>query len=166
MKVTEIDKRLESIKALLFELIEDVDETGLEGSNQEIAEAASAFHAFVDQVKGSYGLFTTEVINRIEYTPVPLEVGGATVEIKGGSTRKKWDHKAAAEEVAKRITESSYDLDTGERLKDPEEMIVELLEYAGVGYWKVKPMASLGLNVDMYCESTEGPKSLIVRRNK
>jgi len=166
MHVKELGARLDGIAALMFELIEDIDETGLEGSDQELAEGASLFHAFLDQAKGSYSLFVTEVINRIEYTPVPLEVAGATVEIKGGNTRKKWDHPAAAAEVAKRIMESSIDMDTGERLMDPEAMITELLKYAGVGYWKVKPMESIGLNVDMYCESTEGPKNLIVRRNK
>lgn len=166
MTPEEFSDRLETVAAALYELMNDVDASGIGGADQDLAASAAHFHSVLSDAKDLYNVFCSDVIQRIEYTPVPIKVDGATVEIKGGSKRKAWDHRAAATDVAKRIVQSAHDPDTGERLLTPEDMILEMLKYAGVQYWKVKPMSELGLTVGMYCEESEGPKNLIVRKDK
>lgn len=166
MKAIELTSRLDGLRALLYELIEDIDETGLEGGPEDVAYAAAAFDEFFGHAKDAKGYVETEVVNRIEYTPVPIETAAGTVEVLGGSQRKSWQTDTLGEVVAKRIVESSIDPDTGERLMDTEDMIRELLKYVGVGYWRVGALKSLGLNADNYCESTEGPRRVKITREK
>jgi hypothetical protein len=166
MDVTDFDKRLGAIRALLYELIEDVDEVGISGGKEEIAFAAAAFQGLLDYVKEAKGYIDTEAITRIEYTPVPIETSEGTVEVLGGTKRKAWDHERLGSVVAKRIVESSIDPDTGEVLRDSEQMINEMLKYVGVSYWRVGALKDLGLNADNYCEATEGPKKVKITKLK
>ena len=87
-------------------------------------------------------------------------------EKKMGSTRKAWDHKALSAVVAKRLVDSSIDLDTGEILRDPTQMIQDAFEFAGVSYWRVKELQKLGINADSFCEVSEGKPSIIIRTTK
>ena len=166
MDVSEINIRLETIKALVYELMEDIDASGgLFSDEGELAQAAYDFHGLKAMVDESYSLFSSTVINALEYTPVPIELpDGGSVEIKSGSARKSWDHDAIGSMISSRIVDSAYDPDTGERLLEPDQMVKELLKYAGISYWRVKPSAELGVNVNQYCEVQPPKTNLIVRR--
>lgn len=166
MDVEELETRLDSVKALLYEIIEDFDEVGLTGGDKEIAQASASFHVFLDYVKEATSYVDTEAVTRIEYTPVPIETDFGTVEVLGGSTRKAWDHERLGSVVARRIFESSIDMDTGEQLLSSEEMIKEMMKYVGVSYWRVKALKELGLDADSYCEATEGPRKVKFSRKK
>lgn len=91
---------------------------------------------------------------------------GFFFEKKMGSSRKAWDHKSLSQVVAKRLVESSVDLDTGEILKSPSEMIEEAFAFAGVSYWRIKELQRIGVNADSFCEVSEGKPSIIVRTGK
>lgn len=91
---------------------------------------------------------------------------GFFFEKKMGSSRKAWDHKALSHVVAKRLVESSVDLDTGEILKSPTEMIEEAFAFAGVSYWRVRELQRIGVNADSFCEVNEGKPSIIIRASK
>jgi hypothetical protein len=89
---------------------------------------------------------------------------GWAITRKWSTSRKGWQHQKLAKIVSERLVNLSIDQATGERLSTPEEMIVALLKYAGVGYWKVKPLAELGVNADMYCETGGSSATISVRR--
>jgi hypothetical protein len=166
MDVKELAKRLDSVTALLYELVEDIDENGLAGGKEELALAAALFHGFLDHAKEAKSYVDTEAINRIEYTPVPIETDAGTVEVQGGNKRKGWDHERLAGIVIKRILQSSIDLDTGERLLSPEEMIQEFRKYVGVSYWRVGALKDIGLTAASYCDETVGPKKVTVTKQE
>lgn len=89
---------------------------------------------------------------------------GAQIERKVASNRSKWRHKDLAAEVATKIRQSSVDMDTGEVVLSPEDMVVKLLDYLQPSYWRVGELSKLGLNPDNYCETSEPEVSLIVRK--
>lgn len=93
-----------------------------------------------------------------------VSVAGATMELRRSDSRKAWDHKAISAEVAERLVQSSVDFETGEMLKSTEELIMDVLTYAGVSYWKVKALNNLGISADDYCEVTEGPMKVRINR--
>ncbi len=159
--------RLDDIDALLYELVTDVEAEGIDGNEGDVAQAAYDFWELVSRVKDAYSLFSTDVISRIEATPEPIFTrNGGTVEIKTGEARKKWDHAAAIQDVAKRIVESAVDMETGEVKLSPQQMVERLAEFAGIQYWRVKAMKDIGLSANNYCEVGESNRNLVVRRPK
>lgn len=91
------------------------------------------------------------------------EYNGFHFEKKPGASRKAWDHASLSTVVAQRLTSMSIDLDTGEIIKTPEEMIKEAFNFAGVSYWRVKELQKIGVNADSYCEVVESKPSIIIR---
>ena len=88
-----------------------------------------------------------------------------SIETKTGAPRKKWNHDTLAALVAKRITDAAIDMDTGEVIKTPQQMIRELLDYAAPSYWRVGALRELGIDADDYCDVGEPLTSLIYRSN-
>jgi hypothetical protein len=95
----------------------------------------------------------------------PYETQLFSIETKTGAPRKKWDHKMLAHLVAKKITDKAIDMDTGEVLKTPQQMIQELLIYAAPSYWRVAALKELGIDPDDFCEVGEPLTNLIYRSN-
>lgn len=93
-----------------------------------------------------------------------LTVPGATLMVRRSDSRKAWAHKDLAADLAERLVQSSIDFETGERLKTTEELITEVLDYAGVSYWKVTALNKMGMTADEYCEVTEGPLKIRIQR--
>lgn len=91
---------------------------------------------------------------------------GQQVEKRIGADRKSWDHKALAEVVADRVYQSSVDMETGEVLLSPKEMMTKMLEYAAPSYWRVKELDKIGISADSYCQKSEGKTSVIISRTK
>lgn len=93
-----------------------------------------------------------------------LDLPEATLEVRRADSRKAWAHREVAAKVAEQLVASSVDFETGERLKTTEELITEVLNYAGVSYWKIKALDTLGISADDYCEVTEGPMKVRIKR--
>jgi len=89
--------------------------------------------------------------------------GNKMIEKKVGAPRKSWRHDELANEVASRIVASSIDMDTGEVMKSTEQMMLEMLSYGAVSYWRVKNLSKIGLVADEYCDVGEPKTSLVVR---
>ena len=87
---------------------------------------------------------------------------GQQVERRVGADRKAWDHKSLAGIVAQRVYQSSVDMDTGEVLMTPVEMMTKMLEYAAPSYWRVKELDKLGVSADAFCEKSPGKTSIII----
>jgi hypothetical protein len=89
---------------------------------------------------------------------------GYSYERKSGSPRKSWDHKALTREVTSRLVDSATDMDTGEIVKSPQELMVSLLDIVGVSYWKVTELSKIGINADNYCTLGESKTNIIIRK--
>ena len=108
---------------------------------------------------------TREVLVQLMGELPELQYNGFVLEKKNGSPRKSWDHKALAEIVSNRIIDMSVDMDTGEIIKTPQQMLMEIVEYTGISYWRVKELSKIGINADQYCEVGEPKTNIIIRNN-
>jgi hypothetical protein len=94
---------------------------------------------------------------------VQLKNGGV-IEKKISYVRQAWQHKDLASVVAQKLVQLSVDMDTGEIIKSPEEIAMQVLDYVQPSYWRVKELSSLGIDVDNYCETGVLKTSIIVRK--
>jgi len=104
-----------------------------------------------------------EVLGENESVILP---SGIEIEKKSGYDRKGWDHKSLGNAVADRLVQMSIDMDTGEVIKTPREIAVDLLTYCAPSYWRIKELNKIGINPDNYCDVGELKTSIIVRKAK
>jgi hypothetical protein len=57
-------------------------------------------------------------------------------------------------------------MDSGEIIMTAQDMVVKLLDYAAISYWRVGKLGELGINPDHYCEQGDYRTSIIVREAK
>lgn len=133
---------------------------------EEWAEVLARFNGIKGSVRESYSELETIVAKMLDFDR-PIELpDGTIVERRSSSTRKAWKHSEIADLVSERIVESSIDFETGELTRSFPEMVRELLKYAGVQYWKVKPLAELGIDVSDYCETETKDDTASIRKAK
>jgi hypothetical protein len=89
---------------------------------------------------------------------------GAKIEKKFSNSRSGWQHKDLAGSVAKKIIDLSVDMETGEVMATPQEMLVQMLDYVQPSYWRIKELQKIGINPDNYCEVGDMKTSIIVRK--
>jgi hypothetical protein len=102
-----------------------------------------------------------ELMDRESAVPLP---GNALIEKKSSFERKAWQHKDLAKAVVGRLSQMAVDMDTGEVIKSPEDIALELMNYCAPSYWRIKELNNIGINPDMYCETGELKTSIIVRK--
>lgn len=93
-----------------------------------------------------------------------IAIAGTILEVRRADSRKTWAHKELTADLAERLVQMSVDMETGEIVKTPEQLLNEMMQYAGVSYWKIKALSSIGMSADDYCEVTEGPMKIRIRR--
>ncbi len=113
-----------------------------------------------------YDFFATSVGHVMGDTESVLIEGGGEVEKKSSYDRKGWQHKEIGSAVADKIVKMSVDMDTGEVMKTPREIAIEMLSYCAPSYWRIKELSKIGINPDNYCEVGELKTSIIVRKPK
>lgn len=91
---------------------------------------------------------------------------GAQIEKKSAYDRKGWQHKELANAVVDKLFQMSVDIDTGEVIKEPRDIAMELMNYCAPSYWRIKELNSIGINPDMYCETGQLKTSIIVRKGE
>lgn len=133
-----------------------------EGSIEDISEVVAALDSMKREIGEMLDQAKTVMSDHMGNAP-EFSTSRFTFEKKMGSTRKAWDHKSLARLVADRMTSLSIDLDTGEILKSPTELIAESFEFAGVSYWRVKELQKIGVNADAFCEVLDGKPNIIIR---
>lgn len=116
----------------------------------------------------------TEISDMFEMTKMRLaelmggndlyDFDGVTFEKKYSTPRKTWDHKALTDVVSSRIIDMSVDMDTGEVIKTPQQMLAEMVKYTGISYWKVKELEKIGINANNYCETGDSKANIIIRK--
>ena len=132
------------------------------GSVDDIALAV----AFLDQVKREVSDMLEQakatLVDSMGTTP-EIVSHGITFEKKVGAARKTWDHKSLGDVVAQRIVDMSVDMETGEVITSPLDMVKQVLDYTGVSYWRVGELKNIGINADAYCEVGEPKSNIIIR---
>jgi len=157
--VQSTDQFLNSLYAQVEEFVQNNSE------EETLGEVLVFFHGFKSDFGAIYDLLANALSDSMGQDGEILLPDGTKIEKKWASTRRGWQHKDLARVVSNRIAEMSVDMDTGEVVMSSEEMISKMLDYVQPSYWKAKPVSSLGIDVDNYCESGEVKTSIIVRRN-
>lgn len=141
-------------------LIKAVESSSIDDSC-ELAVAMSRAKA---ETKELFELLSADVISKMGSLPEHILADGTIVERRAGSARKKWDHLTLAKSVTEKLHQMAIDMDTGEMTMSNQDIAIRLLDYVAPSYWRVKKLADLGINADMYCEVTEGGVNLIIRK--
>ena len=137
------------------EQIEDTDACMIFSQLQELKREISLTFSEAEQA------LAERIGNRIITLP-----NGALAERKQGGDRKSWDHKSLANDVADRLIQSSVDMDTGEMMLEPKNLMVRMLDFAAPSYWRVSELSKIGLTVDRYCEKSEGKMTIVIKEGK
>lgn len=111
-----------------------------------------------------YDSMSTFFLNLIQDKEVINLENGAQIEKKSSYDRKGWQHKELANAVVDKLMQLSVDIDTGEVIKTPREMALDLMKYCAPSYWRIKELSSIGINADNYCEVGQLKTSVIVRK--
>jgi hypothetical protein len=69
-------------------------------------------------------------------------------------------------EVARRLVFESIDMETGEIMVSPEQLILKVLDFVQPSYWRIKELSKIGINADKFCEVGEHKTNIIVRKGK
>jgi hypothetical protein len=131
-----------------------------------IAEYVSALHAVKADVSIVYDSACSSLSKAMNSVPEMVLSDGTKIEKRAAADRKKWQHENIAQNVASRISDMAVDLETGEVVMTPQDMMVKMLDYCAPSYWRVKELAKIGINADKFCDVSESKESIIVRRAK
>ena len=138
-----------------------------EPSLEDIGESLIKLHEIKGAMSDLYGMYSAKVMSVFQNAKVDdMNVGSATIEVRGAADRKKWNHETLANEVSRKIMQSAVDLDTGEVLLSPQEIAVKMLDFVQPSYWRVKELAKFGINADNYCEVGDYKTNIIIRKAK
>lgn len=160
-------KSLEDFASALSNLNKEITE--YIDSNPDIDEAAEGLAKLnfaKRELSVIYDSFAHGVGNLMGSSGMIETASGITIEKKTAADRKKWRHPELATRVAERLSEMSVDMDTGEVVMSAQDMVVKLLDYAAVSYWRVGKLGEIGVNPDSYCEQGDFKTSIIIREAK
>jgi hypothetical protein len=146
----------------LDEAITALDPTGV--NVEEIADLLVEFNLYKRDVGVVYDTLADIFATAMKRAGVISGRDGAEIELKYSLSRTGWKHRDLAAAVATKIYESSVDMDTGEFVGSPLDMMQKMLDYLQPSYWKIGEVSKIGINVDDYCKSEEAKPSVIVRK--
>ncbi len=157
-KIAEIRVLMAQLESIVIEAI-DSGATLEEAGNMllQMNLAKRDMSIVYDAVAFRFG----ELMDMESAVPLP---GNAIIEKKSSYERKAWQHKDLAKAVVDRLRQMSVDMDTGEVVKSPEDIALELMSYCAPSYWRIKELNNIGINPDMYCETGQLKTSIIVRK--
>jgi hypothetical protein len=135
-----------------------------EPSPEEAAAALVAFNRAKMEVGMAYD-YLARIVSDIMENEVEISLpDGSRVEKKWSNSRTGWQHKDLASVVARRIVDLNVDMDTGEVIATPEELVGQILDFVQPSYWRIKELQRIGVDADRYCEVKEAKSSIIVRK--
>lgn len=137
-----------------------------EMSINEAALLVKAMHSVKADVATVYDSATSALDKLMADLPEINLEDGTKIEKKTASDRRSWNHRDIATEVARRLSMSNINMETGEVTMTTEELMVEMLRFMQPSYWRVKDLSTIGINADNFCEVLEPKTSIIVRKAK
>jgi len=158
-------ERILEVRQYLLALGQELDE--YISSNPEMQDACDILYELnmaKRDISTVYDSFSASVGQLIADGKNIQLANGGVIEKKSSYERRAWQHKDLASVVAQKLVRMSVDIDTGEIIKSPEEIAMQVLDYVQPSYWRVKELSSLGINVDNYCETGVLKTSIIVRK--
>lgn len=158
--LTEINAKMIEIEKAFASLVED------ESDLIVIGDAVIGMHNLKADMSLVYDSVCNLMVKKMGEIPEINLPGGHKIEKKSGADRKAWDHAGLARNVASRVSDMAIDMDTGEVVLSPQDMMIKMLEFAAVSYWRVKELSKLGISADDFCEVSEGKTNIIVRKAK
>lgn len=158
--VDELNSKLNAADAMMSEM------RNSDADMNEIAEYVSALHAVKANIALIYDSACGVLGSVMKSVPEMVLSDGTKIEKRAAADRKKWQHENIAQNVASRISDMAVDLETGEVVMTPQDMMVKMLDYCAPSYWRVKELAKIGINADKFCDVSESKESIIVRRAK
>jgi hypothetical protein len=158
--LTEINAKLIEIETAFSLLLKEESEMVMLG------DAVIGMHNLKSDMSLVYDNACKLMVEKMGDIPEINLPGGHKVEKKSGADRKAWDHAGLARNVASRINDMAIDMDTGEIALTPQDMMMKMLEFAAVSYWRVKELSKIGISADDFCEVSEGKTNIIVRKAK
>lgn len=142
------------------------DASTAKGDPAALAEVVAVMSSVAATVKDEYRQLCDMLVTAMGDLPEVESPSGFVAEKKVGTPRKAWQHAQLGTEVARRLVQSNIDMDTGEVLRSPEELMLAMLEYAAPSYWRVKPLAEIGIVADEWCEQGEPSTNIVIRSRK
>ena len=128
-----------------------------------LAHALSASNKVRRAVALNYSLACDPVVAKMEPTTEPIVTEDGLVEISRSRPRTEWEHDDLKRIVAERVVDLYTDMDTGEQTAPTRDVVLKALEMPGSSPWRVKQLATLGLDADDYCKAGVPKKSASFR---
>lgn len=160
------DEAIATMRKSLMEIDKSFRENFASANAEEVCEAISDLHLIKGDISMIFEDCTKIAVNALGAIPEVTLADGTKVEKRASSTRKAWDHENIAKNVASRLNDMAIDMETGEVIMTPQDMVTKVLDYAAVSYWRVKELSKIGISADNFCEVTETEPSIIIRRAK
>ena len=158
--VDELNEKISAADAVVSEM----KDSGTDMN--EMAEYVSALHLAKANMGIAYDFACSALSASMSSVPEMVLSDGTKIEKRAAADRKKWQHDNLAQNVASRSSDMAVDLETGEVVLTPQDMMVKMLDYCAPSYWRVKELAKIGINADKFCDVSESKESIIVRRAK
>lgn len=166
--MTEVELMLKNLMASLMEADKLLNEFA--DSNPDINEVGVTvveLHSLKSAMGDVYSTFSTKAVKLFEQAEVmDMALGESRIEIRGAADRKQWEHPRLMAEVARRLVFESIDMETGEIMVSPEQLIAKVLDFVQPSYWRIKELSKIGINADKFCEVGESKTNIIVRKGK
>jgi hypothetical protein len=160
-------EQLTNISSMLIDLEKDFVALAESGEDlNKLADGIIGIHALKADISVVYDGACKIMIEKMGDIPEINLDGGHKVEKKSGADRKSWNHPELAKHVAGRINDMAVDMDTGEIVMTPQDMMIKMFEFAAVSYWRVKELSKIGISADDFCEVGEAKTNIIVRKAK
>lgn len=138
--------------------------TAQDMSLEDVAEGLVVLWRAKRDLSEVYRTLESKLADLMDEMP-EMDLAAAKIEKRLSTPRKTWEHKGLGQEVAARLVQLSVDMETGEVLKDPTTLMIEMLDYAAPSYWRVKALEKIGIDPDDYCEVGEPKPSISIRLN-
>ena len=133
----------------------------------EVGVTVVELHSLKSAMGDVYSTFSTKAVKLFEQAEVmDMALGESRIEIRGAADRKQWEHPRLMAEVARRLVFESIDMETGEIMVSPEQLIAKVLDFVQPSYWRIKELSKIGINADKFCEVGESKTNIIVRKGK
>lgn len=160
LKITELREQIKKLS-------DEIDTyTSSEVSTEDASESLLQLNLAKRDIATVYDTLTHFVALKLgDETEISLGEG-ALIEKKTAYDRKAWEHKKLGSAVVDKLVKMSIDIDTGEVIKTPSEIALQLLDFCAPSYWRVKELSSIGINADMYCETGQLKTTIIVRKGE
>jgi hypothetical protein len=158
--VTAFREAINALDTAISEFLHD------EPNAEEAASALVALNMAKAEVGYCYDFMAKGVSDIMDKEHEVALPDGSRVEKKWSNSRSGWQHKELASVVAQRIVNLSVDMDTGEIIATPEQMVQQILDFVQPSYWRVKDLQRIGIDADRYCEVKDAKPSIIVRKAK